>query len=387
MRQPEKLYFAKSSPNIHPPQVGNKMSFDNNRLHQPVFLGNSEEPYGHQNYGFQPSDQDFQQFTPSGNRLVGLNLPIFPEDGNIPSGGTVHPMVSYASREQLASQHALWPTRATMRNRADHVKEIKQLPNSELRSGNDSAYHGHYETRQYSIPRIVQGPGSSGQGQAPQQFTASRTEILPMQLQVQQTDTINDDRNAIAKHQTTPIQLVSEKVVANAGNELETADPSQIIMEINVSQNEMLAADRPITPIAPDITNKVAFFEGKIGTNQSRKSTSYDEEIQRNYTPMPDVSEHSLSPIPKDESREPSNIAVYNTIATTELTSDESISKVCYYICSNGQSRPVTRTIDLPSQVLKAQEMSRGWGVKGGYSSCIYSCSPVQRITNILSPT
>ena len=337
MRQSEKLYVDRSSQYFHPPPLENmtslqsspyvKQSLAENRFQQPPSMQNAQESYEYQNYGFQP---DIHQSMSSGYRYMGLNAPVFTNYEYRRPGGVIHPL--YASGEKPGLQRA-----------------PQQLPNSELpHSEYNSAFQTRYDTQLYSIPHIVQSSSLSGPGRASQQFSVSKMKIPQIQNQSQLTDTINGDSDAIVKDQTTVIQLASEKIKANGDNEFKPseADSSQNIPEIDISQNETLGAglaipsngekwnnqySHPSTPIAPEIMNKVNFFEEKIIENQPTKSTSYGEEMQRNYIPMSNLSEHFPSSIPKNVSGEPSDIAVYNDFVTAEMSSDNTI-KVCYSI-------------------------------------------------------
>jgi hypothetical protein len=154
--------------------------------------------------------------------------------------------------------------------------------------------------------------------------------------------------NRAQQHQTTPVQSVSEKEVANEENELETAITdhgnyhADSGTEINVSENEIPTDSvvmqnnntenynnecrRPSTLISQQIKNRITFYEERIATIHTTKQTATikggKEEIDS--TPTPNTVEPSSpSAIRNDEPGDPGK-----NIDTTEVTSDSDASEV-----------------------------------------------------------
>lgn len=275
MRQPATFNFDKSSLNTHRPPIQKITSLQSppytfvkqypEKDH--VLMGNADESYGYQNYGFQPIDHDTRQPMPSSYTQMVLNSPIYPNDGYMQPGEVTYPMVPHASRERRRSQNA-----PTLQNQTDGMTEYQQL--TPLRSQNNSPFQGHYDNQQDSMLRIGQVPTPSASQPAPQQNIMYKTGTPQVQIQIQPPDTTNNHDEAIANDQTTPVETVPQKITADRDEfEASEADTSEIIPKSNMVENLTLDVSsykanwydqyRAPSPISPKLMNKVAFFEQK----------------------------------------------------------------------------------------------------------------------------
>ena len=291
MRQPAMTYFDKSSLNIHRSPIEKNTSLQSSPYtfvkqypeKDRLLMGNADESYGYQNYGFQPTDHGTHQPMPSSYTQMVLNSPIYPNDEYAQTGRVTCPMVPHGSREQRRSQNA--PT--TTQNQPDGVQEYQQLKHfTLLHSQNNSSFQGHYDYQQDSILRTGQLPTPSASPQAPQQNIIYKAEIPQVQIQIQPPDTINDHGEAIPKDQTTPIGTVPQKVTADRDElEASNADTSKIIPKGNLVQNVTLDVSSNkanwydqyrvlSSSVSPKVMNKVAFFEEKTGNKMPTTSVS-----------------------------------------------------------------------------------------------------------------